>query len=118
LNQAMHTGPVVLVLIELLTVAKLFPSATIAIMANLSFSAVYTAWVIWVHHISGVWAYPILGLFNLYQRAAFFGGCAIAILCCYFLGDLICKQRWGCQEGGKAGPGKGAKAGKGKRKTK
>ncbi|CAL8143849.1 unnamed protein product [Orchesella dallaii] len=122
LNQAVHTGPVAFMLLELLTVPKVQPARTCSFIANVAFSLTYLSWITWVFYVGGVWPYPILEVLNNAQRGVFFGTCCLSIIGFYFLGEKLNKWRWGSEDAksvcGKANGTKAKNAGKGKKKAK
>ncbi|XP_021947844.1 androgen-induced gene 1 protein isoform X2 [Folsomia candida] len=117
LNHSTHTLPVVFILIESISVAIIYPKGIIGPLLTVSGICTYLLWICWVNHVSGVWAYPILQILNNYQRAAFMGGCAVAILACFFTGEFINKWRWG-KGAHEVKTAKGGKSTKGKKKVK
>jgi len=105
LNHAVHTGPIIFLLIEFYNVPKGFPKRSSAVLGNVSFSATYLGWVTWVASYTGVWAYPILEVLDNVSRAIFLGSCAGAMLGLYFVGEKFQKWRWGAITEGEEKPG-------------
>ncbi|ODM96578.1 Androgen-induced protein [Orchesella cincta] len=98
LNQIVHTGPAVFVLLELFFIPKSETESVCSVFrpcTNLGYTVTYLAWITWVHSQNGVWAYPILDGLNVFLQAAFFVACGLTLLGLYFLGAIIAKCRWG-----------------------
>jgi len=84
LNHAVHTGPILLMTLDILVVPKILPSRSNSLLASLGFTVTYLSWITWVYTQNGVWAYPILQILNNVQRGAFFGGCLLSIIGFYY----------------------------------
>jgi hypothetical protein len=119
LNHALHSAPALFVLAETVLVPRTYPSLFVGVPILLGGVCIYLSWITWVYSQNGVWAYPILEILNNYQRGVFFGACCFSIVGFYFLGEKVCKWRWGSSEDVKGTSGSKAKSvGKGKKKTK
>ncbi|MGH0177786.1 UNVERIFIED_CONTAM: hypothetical protein FKN15_075980 [Acipenser sinensis] len=94
LNHAMHTVILPLHLVELYIIPHRFPSWKKGILGLTLFSGLYMAWVFWIHHVSGVWVYPILGFLNPLGRGIFLAAASLTMVPLYFLGEKLNTLLW------------------------
>ncbi|KAK6479484.1 androgen-induced gene 1 protein-like [Huso huso] len=95
LNHAMHTVILPLLLVELYIIPHRFPSRKKGILGLTLFSGLYVAWVFWIHHVSGVWVYPILGFLSPLGRGIFLAAASLTMVPLYFLGEKLNTLLWG-----------------------
>ncbi|OCT60241.1 androgen-induced gene 1 protein [Xenopus laevis] len=95
LNHCMHTVVLPLLLIELFACSHRYPSRKRGISIMAIFSLFYMAWVLWIHHASGIWVYPLLAKLNAVGLAVFFTVAMLVTVPFYCLGELLTSFRWG-----------------------
>ncbi|XP_015220221.1 androgen dependent TFPI regulating protein 1 isoform X2 [Lepisosteus oculatus] len=95
LNHAMHTVILPLLLVQLYLQPHRYPSKKKGIFGLAFFSAIYLAWLLWVHHASGIWVYPILAQLSPAGLMLFLAGSALALAPLYLLGERLSHLRWG-----------------------
>ncbi|CAL8133109.1 unnamed protein product [Orchesella dallaii] len=89
INHIEHTGPGVILLLELLIVPKLPPRHLIGICTNVTFCVSYLIWINWIHSLNGTWAYPMLRKWDSAERFAFLGASCLIIIVFYGVGVLL-----------------------------
>ncbi|XP_077191855.1 androgen-induced gene 1 protein-like [Paroedura picta] len=94
LNHSMHTTILPLLFIELIICPHKYVSALKSIFGLTVFTITYLSWITWVHHASGIWAYPVLAVLNVPGKIVFFSIAYCIVLMFYFLGWLLTKQLW------------------------
>ncbi|MBN3282857.1 AIG1 protein, partial [Polyodon spathula] len=95
LNHAMHTVILPLLLVELCIIPHRFPSRRKGIVGLTLFTGLYLAWVFWIHHVSGVWVYPILGFLSPLGLGVFLAAASLSMVPLYFLGEKLNRMLWG-----------------------
>lgn len=98
LNHAVHTLPVFVVLIELLTVHRKFPSFRRGLTANICFTCAYSTWSVLVRLESGRWVYEVLDQLSPLHRFSFIGTMAVVKAMFYAGGQALQCLRWGGRE--------------------
>uniref|UniRef100_A0A8C9W061 Androgen dependent TFPI regulating protein 1 n=1 Tax=Scleropages formosus TaxID=113540 RepID=A0A8C9W061_SCLFO len=94
LNHAMHTAILLLVLLELYLQPHRYPRRIRAVLCLALFCAAYLAWVLWVHHVSEIWVYPIMAHLSPAGLALFLAASALALLPLYLLGEKLSLKYW------------------------
>ncbi|XP_026553072.1 androgen-induced gene 1 protein-like [Pseudonaja textilis] len=94
LNHTMHTTILPLLFIELVICSHKYPPRWKGILGLGIFSAVYLSWIIWIHHVAGIWAYPVLGVLGLLGKAVFLSVAFGIMFIFYFLGEHLTKWLW------------------------
>ncbi|KAF2358247.1 FAR-17a/AIG1-like protein [Trinorchestia longiramus] len=89
LNHAVHTLPLVAVLVELLSVQRTFPTKKKGFLSIYIFFFIYLLWVVYIAHTTGHWVYPVLQQMSTVPRLLFFVGLGFLIGCCYVLGHYL-----------------------------
>ncbi|XP_048873858.1 androgen dependent TFPI regulating protein 1 [Brienomyrus brachyistius] len=95
LNHAMHTVIMLLLLIELYLQPHQYPRRMKGLMGLALFSALYLAWILWVHQASGIWVYPILAHLSPVKMVLFFAASALFMAPLYLLGEKLSHKYWG-----------------------
>ncbi|MBN3309073.1 ADTRP protein, partial [Amia calva] len=95
LNHALHTVILPLVLVQLCLQPHQYPSRKKGILGLALFIALYLAWVLWIHHVSGIWVYPILAHLSSVGFVVFLAASAISLAPLYLLGEMLSHLRWG-----------------------
>ncbi|KAL4646377.1 androgen-dependent TFPI-regulating protein-like isoform X1 [Arapaima gigas] len=94
LNHAMHTAIVPLLLIELYLQPHRYPRKSRAVSGLALFCAAYLAWVLWVHHASGIWVYPIMAHLSPVGLVLFLAASSLALVPLYLLGEKLSLKYW------------------------
>ncbi|KAL7985624.1 hypothetical protein Chor_004194, partial [Crotalus horridus] len=55
----------------------------------------YHGRIIWIHHVAGIWAYPVLGVLGLLGKAMFLSIAVCIMFIFYFVGEHLTKWLWG-----------------------
>ncbi|XP_053561308.1 androgen-induced gene 1 protein [Bombina bombina] len=95
LNHSMHTFVLPLLLVELFVCSHQYPSKKKGLFTLSIFCFAYLSWILWIHHASGIWAYPILAKLDSVGLAIFFGASLILMVPLYCLGDFLTRLCWG-----------------------
>ncbi|KAJ8372073.1 hypothetical protein AAFF_G00294870 [Aldrovandia affinis] len=95
LNHALHTGVLPLLLVQLFLQPHQYPGRAKGILALALFAGLYLTWVLWVHHASGIWVYPIMAKLSPVGLALFFAASALTMAPLYLLGERLSRARWG-----------------------
>uniref|UniRef100_A0A671RWD1 Androgen dependent TFPI regulating protein 1 n=1 Tax=Sinocyclocheilus anshuiensis TaxID=1608454 RepID=A0A671RWD1_9TELE len=93
LNHAMHTVIMPLLLLQMFLQNHRYPSRTKGIFSLALFAALYLSWVLWVHHASGIWVYPIMARLSPVGLCVFLGGASLSMAPLYLLGENRDVQR-------------------------
>ncbi|XP_075453235.1 androgen-induced gene 1 protein isoform X2 [Ascaphus truei] len=94
LNHGMHTTVVPFILIEMRTTHHQYPSRKFGIATICTFSFGYILWVCWVHHVTGVWVYPLLEYISPGAKIFFFLVVTFIINIYYILGERLNSYMW------------------------
>ncbi|XP_053105596.1 androgen-dependent TFPI-regulating protein isoform X2 [Hemicordylus capensis] len=94
-NHAMHTTILPLVLLELLVTPRRNPSKAKGISFLLIASVAYVCWLLWIHSVTGKWAYPFFDFLSPLSTTVFFLGCAVFLLFFFNMGGFLCRMIWG-----------------------
>ncbi|KAJ8369399.1 hypothetical protein SKAU_G00094270 [Synaphobranchus kaupii] len=94
LNHALHTVIFPLLLIQLCLQPHQYPSRAKGILGLALFAVLYLAWVLWVHHASGIWVYPIMAKLSPGGLVLFFAGAALTMAPLYLLGERLSTAFW------------------------
>ncbi|XP_063815449.1 androgen-induced gene 1 protein-like isoform X2 [Pseudophryne corroboree] len=95
LNHLMHSFVVLVMLIELLTCSHQYPSRKSGLATLMLFCIAYLSWILWVHHASGIWVYPILETLDAVGMSVFFAVSFLIMVPFYCLGEWLTQLRWG-----------------------
>ncbi|KAM8947702.1 androgen-induced gene 1 protein-like [Pelodytes ibericus] len=98
LNHAMHTYVLPLLLIELFACSHQYPSKKRGLLALSIFCLAYLSWILWVHHASGIWVYPILEKLDVVGMSVFIAVSYVVIVPFYQIGESLTKLRWGADK--------------------
>ncbi|KAE8602312.1 hypothetical protein XENTR_v10013942 [Xenopus tropicalis] len=94
LNHGMHTTVLPFILIEMRTTHHQYPSRTCGIVTVCLFSICYILWVCWVHHMTGMWVYPLLEYISPGAKIVFFIIVTVVINMFYILGEKLNNFIW------------------------
>ncbi|XP_072917676.1 androgen dependent TFPI regulating protein 1 [Hemitrygon akajei] len=95
LNHAMHTLVLLLLMVELITVPHLCPNRKGGIAVLVAFCSCYLLWVLWIHHISAIWVYPILEVLSPVAMGVFLTIAVLIAVSLYVVGEKLHHWRWG-----------------------
>ncbi|XP_074780558.1 androgen-induced gene 1 protein isoform X2 [Athene noctua] len=102
-----HTTVLPFVLIEMRTTHHQYPSRSCGLAAVCTFAVGYILWVCWIHHVTGVWVYPLLEHLSPGVKIIFFAAVTIIINVFYLVGEVLNNYIWDtqkCIEEGKEKP--------------
>ncbi|XP_062344883.1 androgen-induced gene 1 protein isoform X2 [Cinclus cinclus] len=102
-----HTTVLPFVLIEMRTTHHQYPSRSCGLAAVCTFAVGYILWVCWIHHVTGVWVYPLLEHLSPGVKIIFFAAVTIVINVFYLVGEVLNNYIWDtqkCIEEGKEKP--------------
>ncbi|XP_066558818.1 androgen-induced gene 1 protein isoform X2 [Amia ocellicauda] len=94
-----HTTVLPFILIEMRTTHHRYPSRLCGLMAVCSFAIGYVLWMCWVHHITGVWVYPLLDRISPVAKIFFFTSLTALISVYYILGEILNSYIWDSPKG-------------------
>ncbi|XP_023696716.1 androgen-induced gene 1 protein isoform X2 [Paramormyrops kingsleyae] len=94
LNHGMHTTVLPFILIEMRTTHHKYPSRFCGLLAVCSFAVGYVLWMCWVHHVTGVWVYPLLDRIGPLAKVTFFSSVTALISIFYVLGEVLNSYIW------------------------
>ncbi|KAA0706717.1 Androgen-induced gene 1 protein [Triplophysa tibetana] len=94
LNHALHTVIMPLLLVQMYLQNHKYPTRTKAIGALGLFAILYLSWVLWVHHASGIWVYPIMAHLSPVGLCLFLGVASLTMAPLYLLGEEISRMIW------------------------
>ncbi|XP_035650066.2 androgen-induced gene 1 protein isoform X2 [Oncorhynchus keta] len=94
LNHGMHTTVLPFIIIEMRTTHHQYPSRPCGTIAVCSFAVGYVIWMCWVHHVTGVWVYPLLEQISPLAKVAFFFCLTVLINIYYVLGEILNSYIW------------------------
>ncbi|XP_042874494.1 androgen-dependent TFPI-regulating protein-like [Penaeus japonicus] len=95
LNHAIHTMPVIGVLIELVLLPHSFPSRFVGFSMVAGVCFLYLIWVSYIAYLTGFWVYPILESLPMAGRAIFIGACSLLCSFMYVVGEWLNNKYWG-----------------------
>ncbi|NWJ04263.1 AIG1 protein, partial [Crypturellus undulatus] len=98
LNHGMHTTVLPFILIEMRTTHHEYPSRSCGLAAVCTFAVGYILWVCWIHHVTGVWVYPLLEYLSPGVKIIFFTALTITINIFYLLGEVLNNYIWDTQK--------------------
>ncbi|XP_053919663.1 androgen-induced gene 1 protein isoform X2 [Cuculus canorus] len=102
-----HTTVLPFVLIEMRTTHHQYPSRSCGLAAVCTFAVGYILWVCWIHHVTGVWVYPLLEHLSPGVKVIFFAAVTVIINIFYLVGEVLNNYIWDaqkCSEEGKEKP--------------
>ncbi|XP_072265122.1 androgen-induced gene 1 protein isoform X3 [Pyxicephalus adspersus] len=94
LNHGMHTTVLPFILIEMRTAHHQYPSRSCGLATVSCFSVCYILWVCWVHHVTGIWVYPLLEHISSIAKIFFFFIVTVIINIYYILGEKLNSYIW------------------------
>ncbi|XP_072552864.1 androgen dependent TFPI regulating protein 1 [Salminus brasiliensis] len=94
LNHAMHTVILPLVLVQMYLQHHRHPRRINGILGLALFASLYLAWVLWIHHVSGLWVYPIMAHLSPVGLALFLGASSLSMAPLYLLGEKLNRAIW------------------------
>ncbi|XP_061115206.1 androgen dependent TFPI regulating protein 1 [Conger conger] len=94
LNHALHTVIFPLLLIQLCLQHHQYHSRAKGILGLALFAMLYLSWVLWVHHASGIWVYPIMAKLSPGGLVLFFTGAGLTMAPLYLLGERLSTALW------------------------
>ncbi|XP_041950971.1 androgen-induced gene 1 protein [Alosa pseudoharengus] len=94
LNHGMHTTVLPFIIIEMRTTPHRYPSRLCGLLTVCSFAMGYVLWMCWVHHVTGVWVYPLLEYLGTMSKVLFFFSLTILISVYYVLGEILNSYIW------------------------
>ncbi|XP_053316865.1 androgen-induced gene 1 protein isoform X6 [Spea bombifrons] len=90
----LHTTVLPFILIEMRTTNHQYPSRNGGIATVCAFSFGYILWVCWIHHVTGVWVYPLLEYISPRAKIICFLLVMFIISMYYILGEKINSYIW------------------------
>lgn len=106
LNHALHTVILPLLLVQMYLQPHKHPSRAKGILSLAVFVSLYLAWVLWVHHVSGIWVYPIMAHLSPAGLVVFLGVASLTMAPLYVLGEKMHQLIWRTTAGHSGGKGK------------
>ncbi|XP_042565864.1 androgen-induced gene 1 protein isoform X2 [Clupea harengus] len=94
LNHGMHTTVLPFIIIEMRTTRHQYPSRLCGLLTVCSFAMGYVLWMCWVHHVTGVWVYPLLEHLGTISKVLFFLCLTVIISVYYVLGEILNSYIW------------------------
>ncbi|XP_071401058.1 androgen dependent TFPI regulating protein 1 [Centroberyx affinis] len=95
LNHALHTIIIPLLFVQMYIQNHKYGSRVKGILGLALFSVLYLSWILWVHHVAGIWVYPIMAKLSPMGLVLFFGGAALTMAPLYLLGEKVNRNIWG-----------------------
>ncbi|XP_056130566.1 androgen-dependent TFPI-regulating protein-like [Lampris incognitus] len=95
LNHALHTIIVPLLFVQMYIQNHQYVSKVKGVLGLAIFALLYLSWVLWVHHVSDIWVYPIMAKLSPVGLVLFFGAAALTMAPLYLLGEKISRKIWG-----------------------
>ncbi|XP_053309004.1 androgen-induced gene 1 protein-like [Spea bombifrons] len=95
LNHIMHTFVLPLLLVELFVCSHQYPSKKRGLLGLGICCLAYLSWILWVHHASGIWVYPILQKLDAVGLMVFLAASVIITVPFYQMGESLTRLRWG-----------------------
>ncbi|XP_069708128.1 androgen-induced gene 1 protein isoform X2 [Phaenicophaeus curvirostris] len=93
-----HTTVLPFVLIEMRTTHHQYPSRSCGLAAVCTFAVGYILWVCWIHHVTGVWVYPLLEHLSPGVKVIFFAAVTVIINIFYLVGEVLNNYIWDAQK--------------------
>ncbi|XP_061785260.1 androgen-induced gene 1 protein isoform X1 [Nerophis lumbriciformis] len=93
-NTTNHTTVLPFIIIEMRTTHHRYPDRSCGLAAVCSFGVGYILWTCWVHHVTGVWVYPILERITPLARVLFFSALTAVLCVFYVLGEILNSYVW------------------------
>jgi len=94
-NHVMHTAPLPFILIDSLLICHKYPPRLAGIRSVFGYGMLYIFSIVVWFFVEDEWVYPILDVFDNFQRALFFVGAAVLMIVLYLLGDFFNATIWG-----------------------
>jgi hypothetical protein len=91
---AIHTVPTVWILIELIAVHHQNVRVKVGLSSVLVMGTAYIVLLLFLHHLTGVWVYPVCGKLNTWQLYSFLFSVEAVFVLCYFTGRKINSSVW------------------------
>ncbi|XP_032603212.1 androgen-induced gene 1 protein isoform X2 [Taeniopygia guttata] len=93
-----HTTVLPFVLIEMRTTHHQYPSRSCGLAAVCTFAVGYILWMCWIHHVTGVWVYPLLEHLSPGVKIIFFAAVTVIINIFYLVGEVLNNYIWDTQK--------------------
>ncbi|XP_073483524.1 androgen-induced gene 1 protein isoform X1 [Aquarana catesbeiana] len=103
LNHGMHTTVLPFILIEMRTAHHQYPRRSCGLVTVSCFAISYILWVCWVHHVTGIWVYPLLEHITSVAKIFFFFIVTVIINIYYILGEKLNSYIWDLEKSIEAG---------------
>ncbi|KAL1021503.1 hypothetical protein UPYG_G00014090 [Umbra pygmaea] len=94
LNHALHTVILPLALLQMYIQPHRYGSKRRGIIGLAIFAALYLGWVMWVHHVTGIWVYPIMDRLSSIGLVIFLGVACVSMAPLYLLGEKLNNKIW------------------------
>ncbi|KAM6977984.1 androgen dependent TFPI regulating protein 1 isoform 2-T2 [Aplochiton taeniatus] len=94
LNHALHTIILPLLFVQMYIQNHRYGSRLKGILGLALFAALYLAWVLWVHHVSDIWVYPIMAKLSPVGLVVFLGVASLTMAPLYLLGEKLSRTVW------------------------
>ncbi|XP_072906530.1 androgen-induced gene 1 protein isoform X1 [Hemitrygon akajei] len=94
INHGMHTTVLPFILIEMRTTHHHYPNRTTGQAAVSFFSTGYILWICWVHHVTGMWVYPLLDHLPSFPKLVVFVSSVGVINVMYLMGETLNSYIW------------------------
>uniref|UniRef100_A0A8V0XN31 Androgen induced 1 n=1 Tax=Gallus gallus TaxID=9031 RepID=A0A8V0XN31_CHICK len=95
---SLHTTVLPFILIEMRTTHHQYPSRSCGLAAVCTFAVGYILWVCWIHHVTGVWVYPLLEHLSPGVKIIFFAAVTVVINIFYVMGEVLNNYIWDTQK--------------------
>ncbi|XP_062911517.1 androgen-induced gene 1 protein isoform X2 [Mobula hypostoma] len=89
-----HTTVLPFILIEMRTTHHHYPNRTTGQAAVSFFSTGYILWICWVHHVTGMWVYPLLDHLPSFPKLFVFVSSVGVINVLYLMGETLNGYIW------------------------
>ncbi|EDO36990.1 predicted protein [Nematostella vectensis] len=91
LNHYMHSFPGLSVILETFLFKHEYPTRSNGLKAVFGLTLGYTAWMVVIFCMGGIWVYPFMRKLNILQLVLFFTGAYLLVAVVYFLGEVLSK---------------------------
>ncbi|GCB77661.1 hypothetical protein scyTo_0018497 [Scyliorhinus torazame] len=89
-----HTTVLPFILIEMRTTHYHYPNRKAGQAAVSIFSTGYILWICWIHHVTGMWVYPLLDHLTSFLKIVVFVASLVAINVFYVVGEILNSFIW------------------------
>ncbi|XP_035594065.1 androgen-dependent TFPI-regulating protein-like [Oncorhynchus keta] len=94
LNHAMHTVTLPLALLQMYIQPHRYGSKMRGLLGLSVIAVLYLGWILWVHHVAGIWVYPIMERLSPMGLVIFLGVSSITVAPLYLLGEKLNHKIW------------------------